>query len=68
MWKNIGNPRFPWKLKRVYAAGLGESYDALSLDLGENKSYLKILLVATQLSRLHYCRGLSRIRKGGESA
>ena len=56
MWKNIGNPRFSWKLKRVYAGGLSESYNGLSLDLGENKSYLKILLVATQLSRLRYGR------------
>ena len=49
MWKNNGNPSFPWKLKRESAAGhLSESNDVLSRDLGGNKRYLKILLVATQ--------------------
>ena len=55
MWKNSGNPSFPWKLKRESTAGhLSESYDVLIRDLGENKSYLKILLVVTRPFRLRY--------------
>lgn len=49
MWKNSGNPSFPWKLKLVSAADhLSQSYDVLSRDLGENTRSLKILLVAAQ--------------------
>ena len=57
MWKNSGNPSYPWKLKRVSVAkNLSESYDVLSQDLGENTRYLKIFLhvVAFQPLRPRY--------------